>query len=199
MMKKTITTIVAVMMASVLFAQFGLAVGQKAPGFTAKDQQGKTINLYKTLKKGQVVLIFYRGNWCPNCSRALKSYQDSLVALSARNVTVIAISPETAEGVAKTIDKTQASFTIISDKGLAITKQYKVAFAVTKEMEDIHKKYGIDVAGNNGVNGNMLPHPAAFIIAKDGTIRYRYVNSSPYSNPNSNDRITVKEILDHIN
>ena len=43
----------------------GLNVNDLAPGFTATDQKGEKINLKKQLKNGNVVLIFYRGQWCP--------------------------------------------------------------------------------------------------------------------------------------
>ena len=56
----------------------GLKVGDKAPDFTGYDQTGKTVDLKKLLEKGPVVLFFYRGKWCPVCSRYLNNYQDSL-------------------------------------------------------------------------------------------------------------------------
>jgi len=143
-------------------------------------------------------VLFYRGFWCPNCSRAVKSLQDSLKLLTDKNISVIAISPEGADGVAKTVSKSKATFSVLSDEGLLISKAYKVIFKVTADMDTIHKKYSIDVAGNNGKNGNYLPHPAAFIIGKDGKILYRYFNDSPYSNPDSNNRVTVKELLENL-
>ena len=38
----------------------GLAVGQKAPAFTLKDQNGRDVSLATLLKKGPVALVFYR-------------------------------------------------------------------------------------------------------------------------------------------
>lgn len=185
-------------LSTVAFAQKGLKVGEKAPDFTAKDQNGKTITLQNALKKGKVVVLFYRGFWCPNCSRAVRSLQDSLQLLADKNVSVIAISPEGADGVAKTVSKSKATFSVLSDDGLKISKAFKVAFKVTADMDTIHKKYDIDVVGNNGKNGNYLPHPAAFIIGRNGKIVYRYFNAAPYSNPNSNNRVTVKELLENL-
>jgi peroxiredoxin len=176
-------------------AQNGLNVKDKAPNFSAKDQNGKTIVLSDVLKKGKVIIVFYRGNWCPNCMREMKSLQDSIGLLKEKNVTLLAITPESNDGVAKTIKITKASFSIISDEGLKILQSFKVAFPVTKEMDALHKKYNIDVVSNNGKNGNILPRPAAFIIGQDGIISYRFFNNNPYSNPKSNDRVTVKSLL----
>ena len=38
----------------------GLSVGQKAPGFTLKDQNDRDVSLESLLKKGPVALVFYR-------------------------------------------------------------------------------------------------------------------------------------------
>ena len=40
--------------------QTGLKVGEKAPGFTLKDQAGRERSLDDLLKKGKVALVFYR-------------------------------------------------------------------------------------------------------------------------------------------
>jgi cytochrome oxidase Cu insertion factor (SCO1/SenC/PrrC family) len=40
--------------------QTGLKVGEKAPKFTLKDQEGKERSLDEFLGKGKVALVFYR-------------------------------------------------------------------------------------------------------------------------------------------
>ena len=46
----------------------GLFIASKAPDFKAKDQKGEEVRLKDLLKKGKVVLVFYRGYWCPFCT-----------------------------------------------------------------------------------------------------------------------------------
>ena len=41
----------------------GLFINSKAPDFRAKDQSGLEVHLKDLLKKGEVVLVFYRGQW----------------------------------------------------------------------------------------------------------------------------------------
>lgn len=197
-MKHIIFIGITILFSTLAFAQQGVKVGEKAPDIKGIDQNGKTITLQSALKKGKVVVLFYRGFWCPNCSRAVKSLQDSLQILTDKNVTVIAISPEGVEGVAKTVNKSKATFSVLSDDGLKIARAYKVAFKITPDMDTIHKKYQIDVVGNNGKNGDSLVKPSAFIIGQDGKILYRYFNDSPYSDAKSNDRVTVKELLENL-
>ncbi|HMK25255.1 MAG TPA: redoxin domain-containing protein, partial [Chitinophagaceae bacterium] len=66
------------LMASGQEAPEGLFIASKAPDFRAKDQHGTEIRLKDLLKKGKVILVFYRGEWCPYCNKELSRLQDSL-------------------------------------------------------------------------------------------------------------------------
>src|SRR6185436_14154847 len=101
-MKRILTTIA--LFVSISFAQAqdkpeGLFINSKAPDFKAKDQNGNEVSLKDMRKKGNVVVVFYRGNWCPFCNRYLKKLQDSLELIQAKGAQVVAISPEGEEGV----------------------------------------------------------------------------------------------------
>ncbi len=170
----------------------GLSVGEQAPDFTAKDSKGNKVNLSKELKKGDVVLIFYRGQWCPFCNKQLSNLNDSLTLISSKGATLIAITPETMENVGKTIGKTKASFPIISDDNLAIMKMYRVNFQVDNATQEKYKKYGIDFMAANGSNGANLPVPATYVIGKNGKVKYVFFN------PDYRLRPSVKDIADHL-
>jgi peroxiredoxin len=165
----------------------GLMVGDKAPNIT-----GKSFDLKKTLKDGAVIVLFYRGQWCPFCNKQLKNFNDSLQMLKDKGATVIAITPETEENSMKTIEKSKASFTIINDKKLKIAKAYKVNFAVDENTISKYKKYGIDFNKANGENGANLPVPATYIIGKDGTIKFVYFN------PDYSKRVSVATLLEQL-
>jgi len=75
----------------------GLQVGTTAPLFTAVDSDKQSFELKRALEKGSVVLIFYRGQWCPFCNRHLSQIQDSLQFITDKGARVIAISPEMPE------------------------------------------------------------------------------------------------------
>ena len=170
----------------------GLKAGNKAPDFTANDNQGGSINLNKQLEKGELVLLFYRGQWCPYCNKELGQLNDSLSLIKATGASVIAVTPETIDNISKTVEKTKASFPIISDSALSIMKMYKVNYAVDDTTQAKYKKYGIDFIMANGSNGANLPVPAVYIIGRNGTIKYVFFN------PDYRYRSSVKNILDHL-
>ena len=170
----------------------GLSVGDKAPAFIANDSRGIAFSLDKQLKKGDVVLIFYRGQWCPYCNRQLSSLNDSLQTILSKGATLVAVTPETVENIGKTINKTKASFPIVSDTDLKIMKSYRVDFSVDQATQDKYKTYGINFAAANGSNGANLPVPATYVIGKDGKIKYVFFN------PDYRLRPSVKEIVEHL-
>ena len=170
----------------------GLFINSKAPDFRASDQHGQEIHLKEFLKKGKVVLVFYRGQWCPYCNRELKRLQDSLQLIISKKATLISVTPEKSESVSKTIEKTSATYSIISDDGLKIMKAYNVAFELDENTLTRYRNAGLNIESNNSKNGNFLPVPAVYIIDKESNIVYRFFD------PDYKKRPSVKEILDNL-
>lgn len=196
-MNKLLTLMIASFISITSFSQNtaypdGLKIGDKAPLFRGTDNNGKPFNLKKQLKKGDVVIIFYRGQWCPFCNKELSQLNDSLSLITAKGATVVAISPETKQNVVKTIGKTKATFPIISDSAMGIMKMYKVNFAVDETTQIKYKKYGIVFSEANGRNGANLPVPATYIVGKDGKIKYVFFN------PDYKVRNSVQDLLNHL-
>jgi len=172
----------------------GLFINSKAPDFKSKDQNGKEIALKDLRKKSPVVLVFYHGYWCPYCNKELERFQDSLQLITERGAQLVAVTPEKQEGVAKTVEKTKASFPIVTDDEMKIMKGYDVAYQVDNKSVARFKMASIDLAANNGQKADAiyLPIPAVYIINKQGEITYRYFETDDRK------RAYVKEILDNL-
>ena len=171
----------------------GLTVGDIAPDFTATNQYGDSVNLKVELKKGPVVLFFYRGYWCPKCSKHLQAMEDSIQMITDSGAVVIAVSPQVAKYTQKTVNKHGITFQTLSDSSNTITKAYDVLFDVTKGYNRMIK-FGLmsSIAKANGAKEAQLPVPATFIINQEGVITYRQFDYN-YSN-----RASVKEISEHL-
>lgn len=192
-MKKILLIALLTFASTVLFAQKALKVGDDAPMFNVKDNNGKQLDLKKILKEHKsVVLFFYRGQWCPYCNKQIKELEENLQSLTSKGAFVIGVSPETDENVAKTVDKTKATFSIISDKGYSIMKAYKVDYAMEQGLADRYKKNGLDIAMANGSTENVLPVPATYIIGKNGKIKYAFYDT------NYKKRASIKDLEDNL-
>ena len=171
----------------------GLFINSKAPDFKATDQYGNEIRLKDVLKDSFVVLIFYRGQWCPYCNKQLKKLEDSLQLIKDKGAKLIAVTPEKNEYILKTIEKTKASYSLLYDKEMKIMKAYAVAFEVDERTVSRYKNADIDLATANGQKDKVyLPVPAVYIINKEGTIVYRFFEADYKKRP------VVKDILENL-
>lgn len=167
-----------------------LKVGEEAPLITGVDQFDKVINSSEILKEKKILLLFYRGNWCPYCRKHLKSLQENLEELTKKGYYVIVVSPEKPENTEETTDKIKATFSIIHDVDNTIMKAYKVAFKVNKESVKSYYAYTKNkVEKYNQEDNNTLPVPATYIVGKDEKIAFVHYD------PDYTNRKDLREIL----
>ncbi len=168
----------------------GLKVGSKAPDFTLANAFGKSVRLSDHLKKGPVVLVFYRGAWCPFCNRHLASLADAQPELAALGYRILAVSPDRPAKLAESAGKARLTYQLASDSDLAAAKAYGLAFQLPDETVTLYKdKYRIDLEGAPGRTHHALPVPAVFLINPAGRIVFEYTN------PDYKTRLSSEELL----
>ena len=151
-----------------------LSVGEKATPIQGIDQNEKFVNSSQILEEAEnILLIFYRGSWCPYCKKHLSQLQDSLQLVLDLNTSVIVVTPEEGPSIEKMIGKTGATFSIIHDKEYQIMNNFGVSFHLNKETVPSFYKFVLNNTRKaNGNEEDILPVPATFIIGKDGLIKY---------------------------
>lgn len=154
----------------------GLSVGDTAPDVELLTVEGKPVRLASLYKDGPVVLTFYRGGWCPYCTRALAAWQPKLGELAAAGGTFVALTPEKPDSAAATIAKDSLTTTVLSDTSHEAAKAFKVHFVVDEETKVRYTNFGLKVGENNASGTWELPAPATFVIDKDGVIRWVFAD-----------------------
>lgn len=168
-----------------------LNIGEKAPLIEGVDQFGKQINSQEILKEQKILLVFYRGYWCPYCKKHLVSLQKNLESLTQKGLFVVVVTPEKVEKTKITGQDLNATFSIIHDVDNKIMNDYKVAFEVNKQ--NVTSYFGFTqkkIAEYNANNNNTLPVPATYLIGLDGKINYVHYN------PDHHERSDFKEIIE---
>ncbi len=197
-MKKILLSLLLVFMITTLHSQTtrsadeakGLAIGAIAPIFTSIDANNETFVLKEALAHGPVVLIFYRGVWCPYCSKHLSMIQDSLQMIEDKGARVIAISPQKPEYLAEMKEKSGAEFTVLYDEGFHIADAYDVSFTPTSRKRATYNlALGAKLKESQSDDSQRFPIPATYLIDPNGVIAWRQFD------PNYKNRSTVKEIL----
>lgn len=149
----------------------GIKVGEKAPDFTLSNALGKKVNLKDELKKGPVVLVFYRGAWCPFCNMHLHALQKNLPQFKKYGAQLITVTPQTPDKSAEQIKKDAYPFEVLSDLDSKVMQDYKLYFELPDDLIAVYKKHQLDIEAFNGQGRNVLPIPGSFVIDKKGVVR----------------------------
>lgn len=153
-----------------------LAVGAAAPDFTLPGVDGEQVSLAKLLTDGPVVLAFYRGGWCPYCNLELRALQAALADITAAGATLVAISPQLPDNSLSTAEKLELAFPVLSDVGNVVAREYGLVFSLPEDLRSVYDGFGIDLPAANGDQTFELPVPATFVIGRDGSVAWRFVD-----------------------
>ncbi len=168
-----------------------LKIGESSPVIKGVDQFNTVINSSEILKDKKILLLFYRGNWCPYCKKHLVSLQDNLEEFTKKGVYVIVVTPEKAEKVKQTTKKFKSTFSIIHDVDNKIMNDYKVAFNVNKENVPNYFEFTLKKVRDYNEN-NVLPVPATYLIDTNHKISYVHYD------PDYKNRSNIKDLLEEI-
>lgn len=154
-----------------------LKVGDTMPDFSLPNASGKKIQLSSVLKKGPVVIAFYRGSWCPYCNVQLNSYQQHLSEFKKRGATLLAITPEKRDLSVETAKSKKIEFDILTDKDNQLAQKLGLVFGVPAELKALYQQFGIDLEKSQGNPDWKLPVPATYIVQGDRKITYAFVDT----------------------
>lgn len=167
-----------------------LKVGDRAPAIVLMNAKGQTVDVARLLKKGPVIVAFYRGGWCPYCNLELKAYQQILPEIAAAGASLIAISPEKPDESLSTAEKNALSFEVLSDVGQNVGRAFGLVYDFTDELKSAYRGFNLDIPARNGTPEEWaLPVSATYVIDRGGIIVYAYTD------PDYRDRADPREVL----
>ena len=170
-----------------------LKVGAKVSNFELMDSDGDVVSLKNLTQKGNVVISFNRGNWCPFCNIEFKHLQNSVSEIKNAGANLIVISPQLTEKSTEIIAQNGFEYPILFDKGNEVAKKFGIAFTLAEPLRPIHKAFEMDIPAHNGDESFGLPVPATYVVNKDNEIIYASVN------PNWMERAEKNEYIEILN
>ncbi|RTZ49853.1 AhpC/TSA family protein [Chryseobacterium arthrosphaerae] len=163
--------------------------GEKMPEFLLPNATGKMIDSNDILKKGKMILAFYRGSWCPYCNLELKFLQDNLSRIKDKNAVLIAVSPQTPDHSLSMAEKNKLGFEVLSDQNNDFAKKLGIVFQLQDFVLPYYRNLGINLSEFNNNDENLLPVPAVFVVDQDRRIIFKYLDVN-YMN-----RVDVEELI----
>ena len=101
----------------------GLIVGEKAPAFSLKNTEGKTVKL-SDFKGKKLVLYFYPKDMTPGCTKEACGFRDDFAQLKKRGVEVVGVSADDQALHQKFTEKYSLPFTLLTDADHAVMDKY---------------------------------------------------------------------------
>lgn len=166
-----------------------IKTGDQLPDVSVVDANGEAVKLSSLHEKGPVVIVFFRGSWCPICTQHFQDLIKTHPEIAKTGATLVAISPDTAENTQANTTKLQTPFPLLSDSDLSATKAFGLAFQVDDATLVKYKGFGIDLEKASGKNHHSLPVPAVYIVDKSGKIVFAH------SDPDYTKRLDAAKIV----
>ncbi len=184
----------ALLVSAFLFSQEEVSkikVGDLSPTFSFTDANGESQSLSDALSKGSILLVFYRGEWCPYCTKYLSQLSEAEDLFSEKGILIMAVSAENGESLENMKVKSKSNFQFISDQGYELMTAFNVEYLVPTKMVEKLASNGIDLAESHGADEPMLPIPATFLIDQNGIIQYVHYDTDYKKRPDVNDILSA--------
>lgn len=153
-----------------------LQIGQKVENFSLANHNGENVELADLLKKGPVIISFYRGGWCPYCNLELKALNDYLPQFKTQSAQLVAISPQLPDETLSTAQKNDLEFDVLCDVSNKVAEQFGLLFTLDERIQALYTQFGIDFEHYYGDKSFKLPLPATYVINQEGVITYAFLS-----------------------
>ena len=172
-----------------------LKAGDKAPRFSVETVDNARFDFDPRDLERPVMLISFRGGWCPFCNMHLSELRDVIPEISGMGVDVLFLSGDRSELLLSSLGReTQdaidgLAYTILSDANAQAAIALGTAFKASERTIQRRLEKGDDIEGSSMARHGVLPVPAVFAINRSGIITYAYAN------PDYRTRLSAEELV----
>ena len=157
-----------------------LKIGDTAPDFTLKNQDGQDVSL-RNFRDKNVVLLFFPFANSSTCTTEMKVIRDNIKKFENLNSEVIGISVDSHYALKMWSEKNNFNFNLLSDFNKEVSPKYD-------------SLYDVFAPGKYDYNG--VSKRSAFVIDKEGKIQHMEICATPGHQPNYEE---IEEILEKLN
>lgn len=160
-----------------------LMAGDRAPSFQVRAVDGAAVRFEPANLERPVILITFRGGWCPYCNMHLSELRHVIPEIRELGVDILFLSGDRPDQLYKSLaDDTRADidgrgYTILSDADANAAIALGIAFRASDATIDRRYEKGQDIDGSSMSLHKVLPVPAVFAIDTDGDIAFAYANA----------------------
>lgn len=160
------------------------------PSAKLYQANGEELDIKEYVGNRKAVLVFYRGGWCPYCTRHLSALQEAKSEIDKMGFELIAITPDNFSQLDSSIKRGKGiDYKLLSDKDINAINAFGIGWTVNDELYTKYKeKYQLDLEWWSGSKHHVLPVPSVFIV-NEGKIQYQHID------PNYSQRLSPELLL----
>lgn len=160
-----------------------LQAGKQAPSFQVRTVDGEALRFDPAGLDRPVVLVTFRGGWCPYCNLHLSELRHVLPDIRGLGVDILFLSGDRPDQLYRSLevdtqdDIAGRDYTILSDADANAAIALGIAFRASDATIDRRHVKGQDIEGSSMSLHKVLPVPAVFAIGTDGRIAFAHANA----------------------
>ncbi|WP_146598042.1 peroxiredoxin-like family protein [Novipirellula aureliae] len=151
-------------------------VGDAAIDAQLSGWDGKSVKLSDLWQEGPIVLMWYRGGWCPYCNIQLRAMQQSMDRIEDAGARLVVLTPELPEKAKETAEANDLDIVALHDKGNAVARKYGLVFDLPEAIIPSYRDK-LKLPEYNGNDVMELPLAATYVIDKVGKITYAFLDA----------------------
>lgn len=147
-----------------------IKAGAQFPAMSLPDQDGQLTDVGELYANQPLVVVFYRGGWCPYCNLELRAYERLIGEFRSLGAALIAVSPETPDHALSTAEANSLHLNVLSDSKGRLADALGIRFELSPEIRALYQRFGHDLPARNGDDVWSLPMPATYVVDRGGRI-----------------------------
>ena len=173
-----------------------LAAGDMAPRFVVQSVHGELVHFDPSSLERPVILITFRGGWCPFCNMHLSELRHVVPEISDMDIDVMFMSGDRPELLFESLEPETRQeidglgYELYSDADANAAIALGIAFRASEQTIDRRHEKGQDIEGSSMSRHGVLPVPAVYAIDAGGRIVYSFVE------PDYKVRLEAAELLE---
>jgi peroxiredoxin len=152
----------------------GLAPGETVTNFSIEQHTGDLVSFDSLKQKSTLLVIFYRGGWCPYCNVQIRQLTNAYPQFSERRILPVLISSDKPDASSLATKTYNIPFPVLSDPDMVAHDIFKVTMQITEELEKTYREYGIVLQDWSGKTHRKFAVASAFIVDQQGVIQWSH-------------------------
>jgi peroxiredoxin len=173
----------------------GLTANSPVPAFEIDSHEGDRVRFGDLVQQGPLLVIFYRGGWCPYCNLQIRQLTQAWPEFESREVLPVLISVDKTDGAALAQRTYEIPFPVLSDTTLAAHEAFDVVLDLDEETVEKYLGYGIDLNAWSGRSDGKIAVSSAFLVNIEGTVVWAHTDTDYRTRPSVAQLLEVIDTL----